>query len=80
MTVYHSIPQYTSVHHKYILPQVTVDTNHPVVSLHALFPSLLPVGEEGGPQNAMGFRLLAGPEVTIVASKSSGNESFGRSV
>ena len=72
-TVYHSIPQY-------ILPQVTVDTNHPVVSLHALFPSLLPIGEEGGPQNAMGFRLLAGPEVTIVASKSSGNESFSRIV
>ena len=68
-TVYHSIPQY-------IISQVTVDTNHPVVSLRALFPSLLPVEEEGGPQNAMGFRLLAGPEVTIVASKSSGNEGF----
>jgi len=82
-TVYHSISQYTTVYHsisQYILPQVTVDTNHPVVSLHALFPSLLPMGEEGGPQNAMGFRLLAGPEVTIVASKSSGNESFSRSV
>ena len=81
--VYHSIPQYTTVYHsisQYILPQVTVDTNHPVVSLHALFPSLLPMGEEGGPQNAMGFRLLAGPEVTIVASKSSGNESFSRIV
>ena len=73
ITVYHSISQC-------ILPQVTVDTNHPVVSLHALFPSLLPMGEEGGPQNAMGFWLLAGPEVTIVASKSSGNESFSRSV
>ena len=24
-----------------------------------------------GPQNAMGFHLLAGPEVTVVASKSS---------
>ena len=76
---YHSILQYTTVYHsipQYIISQVTVDTNHPVVSLRALFPSLLPVEEEGGPQNAMGFRLLAGPEVTIVASKSSGNESF----
>lgn len=52
--------------------KITLDTNHTAVSLHALFPDFLPPsGEEVGPQNAMGFHLLAGPEVTVVASKSS---------
>lgn len=52
--------------------QVTLDTNKPAMSLHTLFPSLLPSADENAPPNAMGFKLLAGPEVTIVASKSSG--------
>jgi Bardet-Biedl syndrome 9 protein len=51
--------------------KVTLDTNKPAVSLHSLFPSLLPPSPDNAPPNAMGFRLLAGPEITIVASKSS---------
>ena len=51
---------------------MTLDTNRPAVSLHSLFPSLLPPAIEDAPPNAMGFKLLAGPELTIVASKSAG--------
>lgn len=51
------------------LLQVTVETNHPLVSLSALYPEL-PL--DSTPPNAFGFHTLAGPTVTVVASKYSG--------
>lgn len=61
-------------------PQITLDTTHPAVGLRSLFPSLLPSppsDQEGGrgettPANVLGLKLLAGPVVTMVGSKSSG--------
>lgn len=53
--------------------KITVDTNCPSVNLPDLFPELVFAKPSEGvvPSNAMGFKLLAGPEVTIVSSKSS---------
>ena len=55
-----------------ISPQITLDTNHPAVALPSLFQDLQVNEREGeGPQNALGLKLLSGPVVTLVASKSS---------
>ena len=51
--------------------QVTLDTNQAAaVSLPALFPEF----SWDGPPNALGFQLLCGSTVTIVASKYSGQD------
>lgn len=53
--------------------KITVDTNCPSVNLPDLFPELAFTKPSEGVTlpNAMGFKLLAGPEVTVVSSKSS---------
>ncbi|XP_078454547.1 protein PTHB1 isoform X2 [Lampetra planeri] len=50
--------------------KLTVDTNKPPVSLAALFPDFLQQSEEGQ-VNALGFQLLRGSRVTVLASKTS---------
>ena len=59
-----------------------MDTNCPSVNLSDLFPELVLTHPSEGmaPPNAMGFKLLAGPEVTIVSSKSSGRPVRGGGV
>ncbi|XP_065888680.1 protein PTHB1-like isoform X1 [Dysidea avara] len=49
--------------------QVTIDTNSPPVSLMTLFPEFSTSGDNNVPQNAIGFQLLPGAEVTMVVSK-----------
>ncbi|XP_006823784.2 protein PTHB1-like [Saccoglossus kowalevskii] len=50
--------------------KITIDTNKSPVNLNDLFPELL--GENaGGPGNALGFQLFAGPKITVLASKTS---------
>ena len=46
-----------------------METNHPLVSLSDLYPNL---ALDTTPPNAIGFHTLAGPTVTVVASKYSG--------
>ncbi len=71
---------YTDMEYRNLsLSQITLDTTHPSVSLRSLFPTLLlsprstqeGEGGETAPHNVLGFKLLAGPVVTIVGSKSS---------
>nr|XP_032806924.1 protein PTHB1 isoform X1 [Petromyzon marinus]XP_032806925.1 protein PTHB1 isoform X1 [Petromyzon marinus] len=50
--------------------KLTIDTNKPPVSLAALFPDFLQQSEEGQ-VNALGFQLLRGSRVTVLASKTS---------
>lgn len=50
--------------------KLTLDTNKPSISLNELFPDLLGDNADG-PGNALGFQLIGGPVVTILASKTS---------
>ncbi|KAJ7322650.1 hypothetical protein JRQ81_018937 [Phrynocephalus forsythii] len=50
--------------------KLTVDTNKPPISLVALFPDFADQTDEGQ-LNALGFQLLAGSRVTLLASKTS---------
>ncbi|KAJ6662027.1 hypothetical protein lerEdw1_012874 [Lerista edwardsae] len=50
--------------------RLTIDTNKPPVSLVTLFPDFADQTDEDQ-QNALGFQLLAGSRVTLLASKTS---------
>ncbi|XP_033629589.1 protein PTHB1-like isoform X2 [Asterias rubens] len=50
--------------------KVTIDSNRNAANLNDIFPDLLGPSA-GGPGQALGFQIIGGPKVTILASKSS---------
>ncbi|XP_022112018.1 protein PTHB1-like isoform X2 [Acanthaster planci] len=50
--------------------KITVDSNRNAANLNEVFPDLLGPNA-GGPGQALGFQIIGGPKVTILASKSS---------
>ncbi|XP_071822980.1 protein PTHB1-like isoform X3 [Apostichopus japonicus] len=50
--------------------KLTLDNNKSCVNLQTLFPDYI-TGDGAGSENAVGFRILGGPMVTLLSSKSS---------
>ena len=59
------INYYNIITHTY---QVTLDSSLPCISLNDIYQD----NEQGHPSNAIAFKLLSGPIVTFIASKTSG--------